>query len=51
MALYDEFNLLETLHYFGSLYEMSYVDIKNKGEKLMSIMELPPGETQFGSMR
>lgn len=51
LALYDEFNILETLHYFGSLYEMSYKDIIDKGEKLINIMELPSAETQFGSMR
>lgn len=30
---------------------MSYEDIKNKGEKLINIMEMPPSKTQFGSMR
>lgn len=51
LALYEEFNILETFHYFGSLYEMSYEDIKDKGEKLMNVMEMPPAKTQFGSMR
>lgn len=51
LALYDEFNILETLHYFGSLYEMSYKDILDKGEKLMKIMEMPSAKIQFGSMR
>ncbi|KAF0752608.1 ABC transporter G family member 23-like [Aphis craccivora] len=50
LALYDEFNILETFHYFGSLYEMSYKDIIDKGEKLISLMEMPPSKTQFGSM-
>ncbi|XP_026822728.1 ABC transporter G family member 23-like [Rhopalosiphum maidis] len=50
LALYEEFNILETFHYFGSLYEMSYKDIIDKGEKLISLMEMPPSKTQFGSM-
>ncbi|XP_001950287.1 ABC transporter G family member 23 [Acyrthosiphon pisum] len=50
LALYDEFNILETFHYFGSLYEMSYEDIIDKGEKLINLMEMPPAKTQFGSM-
>lgn len=51
LALYDEFNIQETLHYFGSLYEMSHDDIKDKGEKLMNVMEIPSATAQFGSMR
>lgn len=30
---------------------MSYKDIIDKGEKLISLMEMPPSKTQFGSMR
>ncbi|VVC25133.1 Hypothetical protein CINCED_3A007510 [Cinara cedri] len=50
LALYNEFNILETLHYFGLLYEMCYEDIISKGEKLMKIMELSSVKTQFGSL-
>lgn len=50
LALYDEFNIQETLHYFGSLYEMSHDDIKDKGEKLMDVMEIPSATAQFGSL-
>ncbi|XP_050538616.1 ABC transporter G family member 23-like [Daktulosphaira vitifoliae] len=50
LALYDEFSMLETFHYFGSLYEMSYDEIIDKGEKLLNFMEMPPFTTQFGTM-
>ncbi|XP_050423020.1 ABC transporter G family member 23-like [Adelges cooleyi] len=50
LALYEEFSMAETLHYFGSLYEMPYEQIITRGEKLLSLMDMPPTKTKFGAM-
>jgi ABC-type multidrug transport system ATPase subunit len=41
IALYNEFNTHETLHYFGLLHDMKKADIKSRSDFLIEFLDLP----------
>jgi len=43
LALYGEFTICETLHYFGRIYAMKKVEIDKQVEFLTTLLDLPKG--------
>ena len=43
LALYDEFNIRETLEYFGRLYRLSSAYVQSQIEFLFKLLDFPPG--------
>ena len=41
LALYGEFTICETLHYFGRIYAMKKVEIDKQIEFLTTLLDLP----------
>ena len=43
-ALYNEFNINETLFYFGLIHKMKLDDIRKRRDFLIDFLDLPPKE-------
>ncbi len=50
LALYGEFNIKETLVYFGRLYRLPSAYVKSQMEFLFKLLDLPPGHRYIKSL-
>ena len=50
LALYGEFNIKETLEYFGRLYRLSNEYVHSQMEFLFKLLDLPPGHRYVKSL-
>ena len=50
LALYGEFNIKETLEYFGRLYRLSNEYVHSQREFLFKLLDLPPGHRYVKSL-
>lgn len=51
IALYNEFNISETLIYFGLLHKMNQKNIEARREFLVEFLDLPPKERLVKNLR
>ena len=51
LALFDDFTMLETMYYFGTLYGMSPKKVRKRGQFLLELLELPSARKTIKSLR
>ena len=51
IALYNEFNISETLYYFGILHDMSSELVKLRSDFLIKILDLPDEKRMIKNLR
>ncbi len=51
IALYNEFNIYETIFYFGLLNNMKTPDIKDRNDFLVDFLDLPPYDRLVKNLR
>ncbi len=51
IALYNEFNIHETLHYFGLLHNMKNAEIKARSDFLIEFLDLPNRTRMIKNLR
>ena len=51
LALYGDFTMLETMHYFGILHGMKRKEVKARGRFLLDLLELPSKDKVIRKLR
>ncbi len=50
-ALFNEFNINETLYYFGLIHNMKLAEIRRRRDFLIEFLDLPPKEKEVKNLR
>ena len=50
-ALYNEFNINETLYYFGLIHNMKLAEIRRRRDFLIEFLDLPPKDKEVKNLR